>query len=1076
MDEIAESVENDDIVIIVENEAESLPAEEERLKQQGTIGLVDTCPMCKLSFHNREPKLLPCLHSLCKKCLPAPFRNAEQRRDLQAEVDNNKPPVGVIRCPVCRQECWEMDVLDNFFVKDSAEVPSSTVEKTSQVCMSCDDNTEATGYCMECVEFLCVTCIVAHQRVKFTRDHTIRQKEEMSPAVGISTQRPVFCNIHKQEPLKLFCETCDRLTCRDCQLLKHKDHNYQFLEDAYRNHRQYLENMTQQLQEKRKAIEDVSSCISTGLQQVEDNRKAVTNEIKKSICNLIMEINRKGKILVNQLESLSKDHESALKKQQEDVDSLRRHLDHVISFTKWATASHSGTALLYCKRLILFQIHQLMRSSCNPSIVPQSSIRFQSRSGFWATNVDLGSLVVERSPGRPAIPNHQAAPRADAPTAGLSVTTPQRQSTLVQLQMHVDKLFQQPHRQPYPNWSWYQNTRLPGPTGPPPPTRPVHGGSSPSQGPFNLPQPGRRYGSANSNPRSPTSAPSLLHNTGFPATQSLRELIHSSSFLPKPMDVLQGPSRYPQPLSAGAATQTSPHQRGLQELKRTEAAGTLPSITISIPKPNYALSLAPAAADKPSTLSQMPPQGRQKSPVNKPSSSDRSTGTTSWKHTSELPLTLSAKRRRRSSPGPIIVIKDEPEDEDEVRFVQSSMGSSLPDSSTGAQSKSRPQPKVSIPIPNPTSEAKGTSKEQHPQPAAQKQPEKRTEPEEDPNEDWCAVCQNGGELLCCDKCPKVFHLSCHIPTLNESPSGEWFCSFCRDPDSPEMEYDRNSKNDAVSESLPHSDRRRCERLLLRLFCNDFSTDFQQPASPSETKRYKELIKTPMDLSVVKRKLESKHGEFYSSTEAFVADIRLIFINCAKYYKATSEIGSAGLYLEDYFEEQLKLVYPDRVFSGGREEQMIPPLEDEIDEEEEETVADETAPTEDNKSQSHADSLEEGIPPIEEDLVPLKQASSLVEDEKSEPAEMGMDVVEEGTDKKVEPLAVEAAPEETIKQDPKTPEKEAKRSPACLNETNTDVINDSLKEENLLLPLDRPADPPESREKESLADTAKEKEG
>lgn len=47
--------------------------------------------------------------------------------------------------------------------------------------MSCDDNTEATGYCVECMEFLCVTCIEAHQRVKFTRDHNIRQKEEMSP-------------------------------------------------------------------------------------------------------------------------------------------------------------------------------------------------------------------------------------------------------------------------------------------------------------------------------------------------------------------------------------------------------------------------------------------------------------------------------------------------------------------------------------------------------------------------------------------------------------------------------------------------------------------------------------------------------------------------------------------------------------------------------------------------------------------------------------------------------------------------------------------------------------------------------
>lgn len=41
---------------------------------------------------------------------------------------------------------------------------------------------------------------------------------------------------------------------------------------------------------------------SCSLQQVDENRKAVTTEIKKSICNLIMEINRKGKILVNQLE------------------------------------------------------------------------------------------------------------------------------------------------------------------------------------------------------------------------------------------------------------------------------------------------------------------------------------------------------------------------------------------------------------------------------------------------------------------------------------------------------------------------------------------------------------------------------------------------------------------------------------------------------------------------------------------------------------------------------------------------------------------------------------------------------
>lgn len=46
--------------------------------------------------------------------------------------------------------------------------------------MTCDDNTEATGFCMDCVEYLCATCVDAHQRVKFTKDHTIREKTQVS--------------------------------------------------------------------------------------------------------------------------------------------------------------------------------------------------------------------------------------------------------------------------------------------------------------------------------------------------------------------------------------------------------------------------------------------------------------------------------------------------------------------------------------------------------------------------------------------------------------------------------------------------------------------------------------------------------------------------------------------------------------------------------------------------------------------------------------------------------------------------------------------------------------------------------
>ena len=42
--------------------------------------------------------------------------------------------------------------------------------------------------------------------------------------------------------------------------------------------------------------------------------------------------------------------------------------------------------------------------------------------------------------------------------------------------------------------------------------------------------------------------------------------------------------------------------------------------------------------------------------------------------------------------------------------------------------------------------------------------------EEMESEDFCAVCLIGGDLLCCDRCPKVFHLACHIPPLLSFPT------------------------------------------------------------------------------------------------------------------------------------------------------------------------------------------------------------------------------------------------------------------------------------------------------------------
>lgn len=66
------------------------------------------------------------------------------------------------------------------------------------------------------------------------------------------------------------------------------------------------------------------------------------------------------------------------------------------------------------------------------------------------------------------------------------------------------------------------------------------------------------------------------------------------------------------------------------------------------------------------------------------------------------------------------------------------------------------------------------------------------------NHDSCDSCKEGGDLICCDRCPAAFHLQCHDPPLSEDdlPSGEWLCHQCK--------FTPQHEEDAVSSSSSQS--------------------------------------------------------------------------------------------------------------------------------------------------------------------------------------------------------------------------------------------------------------------------------
>uniref|UniRef100_A0A452IHQ8 Uncharacterized protein n=1 Tax=Gopherus agassizii TaxID=38772 RepID=A0A452IHQ8_9SAUR len=294
------------------------------------------------------------------------------------------PYLAVVDCPVCRHQCYLKDIVENYFLRDSGTDAATHSRDANQCCTSCDDNAPATSYCVECSEPLCETCVEAHQRVKYTKDHTVRST---GPSKSKEGDRTVYCSVHKHEPLVLFCDTCDTLTCRDCQLNAHKDHQYQFLEDAVRNQRKMLAALVKRLGDKHANLQKSTKEVRTSIRQVTDVQKRVQVDVKMAILQIMKELNKRGKVLVNDAQKVTEGQQEKLERQHWAMTKLQRHQEHILRFASWALESDNNTALLLSKKLIYFQLHRALKMIVDP-VEPQGDMTFQWDLNAWTKSAE----------------------------------------------------------------------------------------------------------------------------------------------------------------------------------------------------------------------------------------------------------------------------------------------------------------------------------------------------------------------------------------------------------------------------------------------------------------------------------------------------------------------------------------------------------------------------------------------------------------------------------------------------------------------------------------------------------------
>lgn len=84
---------------------------------------------------------------------------------------------------------------------------------------------------------------------------------------------------------------------------------------------------------------------------------------------------------------------------------------------------------------------------------------------------------------------------------------------------------------------------------------------------------------------------------------------------------------------------------------------------------------------------------------------------------------------------------------------------------------------------------------------AQDEEEEEEEDLQTEHQDYCEVCQQGGEIILCDTCPRAYHLCCLDPELDETPEGKWSCPRCVRDGPPETDSPVSEENVKEKEIL-----------------------------------------------------------------------------------------------------------------------------------------------------------------------------------------------------------------------------------------------------------------------------------
>ena len=156
---------------------------------------------------------------------------------------------------------------------------------------------------------------------------------------------PPKCPEH-DKAMKMFCFNCSRLICRDCTLIDHNGHSYNFLKKCATEARKTVRDSLTLLRRVQANIAGADKKLDGTETQVGSQVEEICKSVRQSFCQLKAILEQQDTELVKKVLTLAQEKKDALTAQRKGLQMAQTEIQSLVEFVEWNMENTSDQDLM----------------------------------------------------------------------------------------------------------------------------------------------------------------------------------------------------------------------------------------------------------------------------------------------------------------------------------------------------------------------------------------------------------------------------------------------------------------------------------------------------------------------------------------------------------------------------------------------------------------------------------------------------------------------------------------------------------------------------------------------------------